>query len=76
MKIGDLVILSAKGKRLKSNTDFVDAVGILMEINEGACYSMGIAWFLKKRVTKRPISWFKRYEIKKLKSGQKMSLTF
>lgn len=76
MKIGDLVILSAKGERLKCNTDFVGAVGILLHINENSYYSMGIAWFLKKRTTKRPISWFKRYEVKKLKSGQKMSLTF
>lgn len=71
MKIGDLVVLSAKGNRLKCNTDFVGAVGILLKINKNSYYSMGIAWFLKNKTTKRPISWFKRYEIKKLKTDKK-----
>ena len=36
MKIGDLVVLSAKGERLKCNSDFIGGVGILMEINKNS----------------------------------------
>ena len=71
MKIGDLVELSAKGVKLKSNQKYVGGVGILMEISDHTYYTLGILWIPKKGYMKNKIGWYKRYEIKKVKTDKK-----
>ena len=71
MKVGDLVELSSKGRQLKSNRKYVGGVGILMKITEGTYYTLGILWIPKKGYMKNKIGWFKRYEIKKMKTDKK-----
>tara|TARA_R100000030_G_scaffold97023_1_gene85660 strand:+ start:70 stop:309 length:240 start_codon:yes stop_codon:yes gene_type:complete len=68
MKVGDLVVLSAKGRKLKHNYMFYKGFGIVMEIyTRKEYYDFGIQWFCKGRTAHNRKSWFKRYEIKKLK---------
>ena len=71
MIVGDLVELSSKGRSLKSNRKYVGCVGILMEIADGGYYDLGILWIPKKGYMKNKIGWFKRYEIKKMKTDKK-----
>ena len=71
MKVGDLVELSAKGAKLRSNQKYVGGVGILMEISKCSYYTLGILWIPKKGYMKNKIGWYKRYEIKKCKADKK-----
>ncbi len=71
MKVGDLAELSAKGKTIKSNRKYLSGVGILMKIAKDSYYTLGILWIPKKGYMKNKIAWFKRYEIKKMKSDKK-----
>jgi hypothetical protein len=70
MKIGDLVELSAKGRKLKHNNLFYKGFGIVLELYDGEkqYYDLGIQWFCEGRTAHNRMSWFKRYEIKKLKA--------
>ena len=71
MKVGDLVELSAKGSQRKANTSYLGGVGILMEIVEGRYYDLGILWTTKNGHMNNGIKWFKRYEIRKMKTDKK-----
>jgi len=71
MRIGDLVELSAKGKSLKGNSDFVGEVGVVLEVMGNGYYDLGIRWFSKRYYSCRRVTWFKRYEIKKIKTDKK-----
>jgi hypothetical protein len=68
MRKGDLVVLSAKGMKLKHNDIFYKGFGIVLEVNGNGYYDYGIQWFCKNRTAHNRIAWFKRYEIKKLKT--------
>ena len=71
MKVGDLVELSAKGRRLKHNWLFYKGFGIVLEIfTKKEYYDVSVQWFCKGRNAHNKRSWFKRYEIKKLKPQQ------
>lgn len=68
MKIGDLVVLSAKGRKLKHNYHYYQGFGIILEVHPTKkYYDFGIKWFCEGRSTHNRRVWFKRYEIKKLK---------
>jgi hypothetical protein len=71
MKVGDLVTLSSKGNTLKGNKMFIGGVGIVMLVYEGQYYDFGVRWFPKKGFASNKVTWFKRYEIKKLKPDKK-----
>lgn len=68
MKVGDLVVLSAKGAKLKNNYRYYEGFGIVLEVfKTKGYYDFGIQWFCEGRNAHNKRSWFKRYEIKKLK---------
>jgi hypothetical protein len=67
MKVGDLVTLSSKGSALKGNKMFLGGVGVVLQIYNGEYYDFGVRWFPKNGLPKGRVTWFKRYEIKKLK---------
>jgi hypothetical protein len=71
MRVGDLVELSAKGKLLKGNSDFVGEVGVVLEVMGNGYYDLGIRWFSKRYYSHSRVTWFKRYEIKKIKADKK-----
>ena len=71
MKVGDLVVLSAKGAKLKHNYRFYEGFGIILEVYPAkGYYDFGIQWFCEGRDAHNKRAWFKRYEIKKLKPQQ------
>jgi hypothetical protein len=71
MKVGDLVILSAKGMKLKHNHPFYQGFGIVLQVfHDKEYYDLAIQWFCKGRNAHNRRSWFKRYEIKRLKPQQ------
>jgi len=69
MKVGDLVTLSAAGKKNKGNDLVVGKVGVIVEISEPsqAKYPINVRWFnvLGLRQTRNTLR-VKRYEIKKV----------
>ena len=68
MKIGDLVVLSAKGAKLKHNWRYYEGFGIVLEVfKTKQYYDFAIQWFCEGRSVHNKRVWFKRYEIKKLK---------
>jgi len=68
MKVGDLVVLSAKGSKLKHNYRYYEGFGIVLEVfKTKEYYDFGVQWFCEGRNAHNKRSWFKRYEIKKLK---------
>jgi len=68
MKVGDLVVLSAKGRKLKHNYHYYQGFGIIVEVYQTEkYYDFAIKWFCKGRTAHNRKCWFKRYEIKKLK---------
>ena len=69
MKVGDLVQLSAKGAKVKANHSFVGGIGIVMELKPNGYYDLAIQWIPKKGQYRNRLSWFKRYEIKKVKAS-------
>jgi hypothetical protein len=72
VKVGDLVVLSAKGKKIKHNHHFHHGFGIVLEVfTRKDYYDLGIQWFCTGRDAHNRRSWFKRYEIKKLKPDKK-----
>ena len=77
MKIGDLVVLSAKGAKLKHNHHYYQGFGIILEVYPAkGYYDFGIQWFCEGRSVHNKRVWFKRYEIKKLKPEQSEPDTF
>ena len=48
MKVGDLVILSAYGRRLKCNSEFTDSVGVVVSVDGRLplhrCTSINVLW--------------------------------
>ena len=77
MKVGDLVVLSAKGAKLKHNWRYYEGFGIILEIHPTRdYYDFGIQWFCDGRSVHNKRVWFKRYEIKKLKPEQSKPDTF
>ena len=68
MKVGDLVVLSAKGAKLKHNWRYYEGFGIVLEVfKTKQYYDFAIQWFCEGRSVHNKRVWFKRYEIKKLK---------
>jgi len=68
MKVGDLVILSAKGSKLKRNWRVVGAIGIILEtIEYYSHYDYRIRWTTTKGGLRSYDSFLKRYEIKYMK---------
>ena len=69
MQIGDLVTLSAAGKKNKGNDLVVGKVGVIIEISEPSQmkYPINVRWFnvLGLRQTRDTLR-VKRYEIKKV----------
>lgn len=69
MQIGDLVTLSAAGKKNKGNDLVVGKVGVIIEISEPSQmkYPINVRWFntLGLRHTRDTLR-VKRYEIKKV----------
>lgn len=64
MQVGDLVTLSAAGKKIKGNSQVLGKLGVIVEI-EGLSQSewpIEVRWFNAIRDT----LWVKRYEIKKV----------
>jgi len=45
MKVGDLVELSAQGKRLKYHKDLYDRKGIIIEVQSKLFYPIFVQWF-------------------------------
>lgn len=77
MKVGDLVVLSAKGRKLKHNHLFYQGFGIILEVQPTKkYYDFSIKWFCEGRSVHNKRVWFKRYEIKKLKPEQSKPDTF
>lgn len=69
MKVGDLVVLSAKGSSLKRNWRLVGAIGIVMENLEfqSSYYDYRIRWTTTKGGLRHYDSFLKRYELKHLR---------
>ena len=70
MKVGDLVVLSAKGSSLKKNWREVGAIGIVMEVIQYySYYDYKVRWATKKGLSNHN-SLLKRYEIKYMKADK------
>ena len=75
MKVGDLVVLSAKGAKLKHNWRYYEGFGIVLEVfKTKQYYDFAIQWFCEGRSVHNKRVWFKRYEIKKLKPQQSQAV--
>jgi len=65
MRVGDLVVLSAKGSSLKKNWRIVGAIGIVTEVIQYySHYDYKIRWTTIKGGLRLRDSFLKRYEIK------------
>ena len=75
MKVGDLVVLSAKGRKLKHNHYYYHGFGVILEVYPTKqYYDFAIQWFCEGRSVHNKRVWFKRYEIKKLKPQQSQAV--
>ena len=69
MKIGDLVVLSARGSKLQRNTAIAychGGYGIVSEVCANDIYDLRITWFKKSGEFYRT-RFFDRHEVKKKK---------
>ena len=67
MKVGDLVQLSAAGKKTGSNWTMRGEMGIILTVNHGYENPFQIHWFNGPKRKSRSKWWMKRYELKKLR---------
>ena len=70
MKTGDLVVLSARGRKANQNSNYREGYGIILmtENPDNHDYPFKCHWFgLDEHINS--VFPFKRYEIKKLKAG-------
>ena len=71
MRVGDLVVLSAKGSSLKKNWRIVGAIGIVTEVIQYySHYDYKIRWTTIKGGLRLRDSFLKRYELKFLKADK------
>ena len=71
MRVGDLVVLSAKGSSLKKNWRIVVAIGIVTEVIQYySHYDYKIRWTTIKGGLRLRDSFLKRYELKFLKADK------
>ena len=69
MKVGDLVVLSARGSKLQRNiaiTHYHGGYGIVSKVGDYDIYDLRITWFNKNGEFYRT-RYFDRYEVKKKK---------
>ena len=72
MKVGDLVVLSARGSQLKRNWREIGAIGIVMEVIQYySHYDYKVRWTTTKGGLRSHNSFLKRYEIKYMKVDKK-----
>ena len=74
MKVGDLVVLSARGNKLQRNTAITHlygGYGLVCKVGDGAgVYDLRVTWFKKNGEFYRT-RYFDRHEVKKKKSLNK-----
>ena len=68
MKVGDLVVLSAKGSSLQKNWREIGGIGIIVEVIQYySHYDYKVRWTTTKGGLRNHNSLLKRYEIKYMK---------
>ena len=70
MKVGDLVVLSARGNKLQRNIlirqNHHGGYGLVCKVGDGDIFDLRITWFKKNGEFYRT-RYFDRYELKKFK---------